>query len=283
MDRIQDFLKELKARFSSPFFSSLILAWLIINWRVPIALIFYKLPELEKDEHSSYIDLIVKEVTVYSGIVYPIISAVCYTLIAPLLKNAIQALNAYLDAKGMDWTLTLSKRGKISVERYIQLRASYKAQEESLLKVYEDESKYLQMNNVLRGKMEEFRDKFENMNANYERLRACSEIRSYNGQWELTYADTNRDRKTSIVTLNEGDIYTTDREGKVLFKITKIGYSAQTTELMLVIEDRRGPSPKPFFVVLYCPNSERAIFINREPNQIIERMARPVFAGPEQE
>jgi hypothetical protein len=141
MDKIQDFLKESRVRFSSPLFSSLILAWLIINWRVPIALVFYKLPELQNEKHKSFIGFMETTVTIYSGVVWPMVSAICYTLIAPLLKNLIRALNAYLDAKGMDWTLTLSKRGKISVEKYIQLRESYKKQEEALLKVYDDESK----------------------------------------------------------------------------------------------------------------------------------------------
>jgi hypothetical protein len=42
----------------------------------------------------------------------------------PLIKNAIQTLNAYLDAKGMSWSLSAAKQGKISVDRYMQLRDS---------------------------------------------------------------------------------------------------------------------------------------------------------------
>ena len=281
MDKITDFFKEIRSRFYSPFFSSFILAWIIINWRVPIALLFYKQSEWQAAEHTTYVGLIERRVTISSGILWPVISAVCYTLVAPLLKNLIQTLNAYLDAKGMDWTLTAAKKGKISVDRYIQLRASYKVQEDALLKIYEDESKYLVLNGALHQKVEENRNKFENMSAGFEQLRGYSEVRTYNGHWELTYADDNGQQKTEIVTINQGDICTTDRTGKLIFRIVNIGYSAQTSEIMLVLEDRRNVTINRFFIVMYCPNNERAIFINRQPDQIIERMARPTFLRQE--
>jgi len=91
MDKIQDFLKELHARFSSPFFSSLILAWVLINWKIPVALLFYKLPDLQKEEHLTYIGLIQQSITAWSGIGAPVIAAICYTIVAPVLKNSIRA------------------------------------------------------------------------------------------------------------------------------------------------------------------------------------------------
>jgi hypothetical protein len=36
-DKVADFFKDVKERFSSPLFSSFIIAWLIINWKVPVA------------------------------------------------------------------------------------------------------------------------------------------------------------------------------------------------------------------------------------------------------
>ena len=278
MDKIQDFLKELRARFSSPFFSSFVLAWLIINWKIPIALLFYKLPEWQKEEHSTYISMIQQSVTSYKGIIAPLIAAVCYTLIAPILKNSIRALHAYLDTKGTNWSLTASKSGNISIDRYMQLLDSHTQREANLLKLYNEESKYLKINDELHKNIDDFRNKFENMSANYDHLRSHSEIKSYNGNWELTYADADGRQKSELVSIQMGDICATDREGKFLFKITRIGYVADTTELMLVIEDRRSSMPKPFFVVLYSPGVERAIFINREANQIITRIARATFS-----
>lgn len=277
MDKIQDFLKEFRARFSSPFFSSLALAWLIINWKIPIALLFYKLPDWQKEEHSTYIGLIQQSVTAWSGIVTPFIGAVCYTLIAPLLKNSIQALHAYLDAKGMDWSLTAAKRGKISIDRYMQLRDSYKQREAALLKLYREESRYLKLNSQLHENVNDFRNKFENMSANCDQLRSYSELKSYNGHWELTYVDVDGHQKSEVVSIQMGDICTTDKEAKFLCKTTRIGYAADTAELMIVVEDRRSIKPQPFFVTLYSPGVERAIFINREANQIITRIARATF------
>jgi hypothetical protein len=116
------------------------------------------------------------------------------------------------------------------------------------------------------------------MAANYDQLRSYSEIKSYNGHWELTYADADGRQKSEVVSIQMGDICTTDREGKFIFKIIRIGYVADTTELMMVIEDKRSPTPKPFFAVFYSPGVERAIFLNRESNQIITRIARATFS-----
>ena len=274
MDKIQDFLKELRVRFSSPFFSSFILAWLIINWKVPIALIFYKLPDVQKEEHNTYISLIQQTVTVWSGIIAPVLAAIGYTLIAPLLKNAIRTLYAYLDAKGTDWSLTAAKVGKISVDRYMQLRDSLKTRENALINLYNEESNYLKVNSELHERVADYRTKFENKAANYEELRGYSDVKTYNGHWKLTYADANREQRTNTVLFAMGEVRMTDREGKLLFKITRIGFSSSSQELILTVEDHQQNSSVTFYVVLYCPNQDRMIYINRETGSKIERMER---------
>lgn len=182
----------------------------------------------------------------------------------------------------MDWSLTAAKSGKISVGKYMELRSSIKAREEALIKLYKEESTYLQLNNDLHEVVVEVRTQLRNMNANYDKLYGYSDVKTYNGHWELTYIDANGHYKTETVSLSMGDIYTTEREGKFLFKITRMGYSSQTSELMLIVQDQRDPTSKPQFnMVLYCPNNERTIFLNREPNQLIEKMIRTIFIRPE--
>jgi hypothetical protein len=56
MDKLSDFFKDLKERVSAPLFSSFALAWLIFNWKIPIALFFYKNQNLSADGYNSYID-----------------------------------------------------------------------------------------------------------------------------------------------------------------------------------------------------------------------------------
>jgi len=275
MDKFGDFFKELRSRFSSPFFSSFVIAWLIINWRVPVALIFYKLAEFQSTEHKSYFGIIQDTVTGWTGLWSPLFAAIGYTFVAPLIKNAIRALNAFLDAKGMDWSLRAAKRGNnISLERYMQLRDSYKAKEEALVNLYGEESKYLELNNELHGKVDDFRVKYENISASYERLRSQSDLKTYDGIWKLNYLDATSVQREQTVSFVSGNIYATDRGGITLFKIVRMAFSSESRDLILTVEDHQERTPTSFYITLYCPDQKRRIFITREQGKKIERLER---------
>jgi hypothetical protein len=281
MDKIHDFLKELRTRFSSPFFSSFIIAWLIINWRVPVALLFYKTTEWIAVEGSTYIGYIEKSVTFRTGVLWPLIGAFGYTIIAPVLKNLIRTLNAYLDSRGTDWSLRVARAGKISVEKYMELRDDYKEKVQALLEVYEDESKYRDQNRELQNRVEELRKELGAKTTDMDQLKSQSEINRYNGHWQLTYLDENQLQKIDTIYINSGDIRKTDRGGQLLFKITRIGYTSGSAELTLTVEDHRRNQPRVFYIVFYRQDSRQAIFISREANQPIDRMARVSGSGSE--
>jgi hypothetical protein len=275
MDKIQDFFKELRSRFSSPFFSSFVIAWLIINWRVPIALVFYKSSEFQSTEHKTYFGLVQDCVTTWTGILAPILAAMGYTVVAPALKNIIRALNAFLDAKGMDWSLRAAKQGKgVSLNKYMQLRDSYKGKEAALMKLYEEESEYLNLNSELHAKVDDFRTKYQNFSTSYEILRSYSDLKTYDGNWKLNYLDINSQQREQTVSFVSGNIRATDRGGVTLFKIINLAFSAESRDLLVRVEDHQDRTPNSFYITLYCPDQKRKIFISRDQGLKIERLER---------
>ena len=101
-----------------------------------MALLFYKTAEWISAEKSTYIGYIEKIVTVWTGVLWPLVSAIAYTIFAPIIKNLVRAFTAYMDSKGTAWTLSAIKGGVISVEKYMELRADYREKSAALLEVY---------------------------------------------------------------------------------------------------------------------------------------------------
>src|SRR5579863_3786151 len=184
MERIQDFLKELRTRFSSPFFSSFIIAWLIINWQIPVGLLFYKTAEWKDEQGVGYIEYIEHNVRFFDGILWPLISALIYTVVAPVLKNLIRAFTAYVDRKGTDWALAASKGGSIPVEKFIELREGYREKVLELAKVTKIESKYRKESERLSQLADQLRKESSDRGADLEKLRSRSDINAYQGHWE---------------------------------------------------------------------------------------------------
>lgn len=121
-ENLSDLFKDFKERLSSPFFSSFIIAWLIINWKIPVALFFYKQEELKVDNFKSYIDLIQRDINNLNGWILPTVSALLYCFVFPFIRNWIVAAQAYYKASGSRMELKYSSDGKVSISKYISLR-----------------------------------------------------------------------------------------------------------------------------------------------------------------
>ncbi|MBS1613857.1 MAG: hypothetical protein JST49_13630 [Bacteroidetes bacterium] len=107
---------------------------------MPIALIFYTQKELVGLGYDGYIDFISKKVTNASGLGWPILMAVLYTLLSPGLSMLVKALQTYFDKWSDDWNLNILKASKISIDKYLGLRSALIQREETLVKVIEKES-----------------------------------------------------------------------------------------------------------------------------------------------
>jgi hypothetical protein len=128
-------------RVSSPFYGTLIVSWLIINWKIPYLTLFVDQDKLDKNkidyitENYCFIDTL---------LLFPIISTIFLLTVIPFLTNGAY----WLDLKFKTWRVNKKNQieGKqlLTLEQSIRLRTEMKAMEENF-------------DNLLEGKNEEIK------------------------------------------------------------------------------------------------------------------------------
>jgi len=103
MDTVKDIFKDLKDRISSPFFSSFIISWMIFNYQIVIALLFYKQSELKADGYTSYLNLIKNCWDSRYMITYPLTAAVLYSVFVKEFIKIIQTRIATWSTRFILW------------------------------------------------------------------------------------------------------------------------------------------------------------------------------------
>lgn len=94
MDDIKDIIDDIKARLNNPLIASVIIAWLIFNWYIPVSLIFYTQKELSLDGFKSYKAVIQHETNLWRNFIFPLLSATIYVLFMPYIRGWIKAYQA---------------------------------------------------------------------------------------------------------------------------------------------------------------------------------------------
>ncbi len=212
MEKISEFFKELKERLSSPLFSSFILTWLIFNWKIIADVLFYKNAELHLDGYNSYIDLIQKNSSTSNFLWKPLASALVYTFIFPFIRNIILAFNAWIKSWGNTWNLNISKSGKVSVTKYIELRNTYEERTELLEEVLKKESEYLSNNEKLKNENFQLSDRINDLESRIAKWNSFNNIELLNGDWKYIVRNLNNRtyRTSNKVFISNGNFRLTD-------------------------------------------------------------------------
>lgn len=237
MDKISEFFKELKDRFSNPLFFSFILGWLAINWKIVIGLIFYSLPQLQTDGYSSYQNLIIKESNFYNSFLVPFIIALAYTFLFPIFRNWINIFNAWNQKWGTQKVLNISKDGKISVSKYIQLREVYQKRQQTIEDVLEKESAYVEQNEELKNELNKSQAKCKTSEDEIQNIKYINDISIFmEGDWLFRIGTAN---DLTRVIIKKGDVYL-NRDftlGPHLYAIKHLAYNTHNYELIVIFED----------------------------------------------
>ena len=141
MDKISDIFKNIKDRLSSPLFFSFIFSWIICNWKVTIALLWYDPKQIEKEEFKSIFDFIYLNTDPWNTFYLPLILAIAYTILSPIVSNAIRLFNSQIDKIGENKNLEITKGSNIPIEKFLSLKENYDARTEVLEKIIKDENK----------------------------------------------------------------------------------------------------------------------------------------------
>lgn len=134
-----DFLSNIKERISSPLLFSFLISWIVYNWRVTIALLWYD-PSPGVSEHLSLIKFIENETVCWKSVGVPIIFALLYTILSPIIKNLTSAFKTWNSKWGEQWNLDILKASNVSMDKYLTLRRASLDKEKELDQIIKDES-----------------------------------------------------------------------------------------------------------------------------------------------
>lgn len=203
MNKESEFLKPVRERLSNPFIFSYILAWLIFNWVIVLGLLKYNMQDLAKDGFRSYMDLVQREATNWTLYWKPLISAAVYTFVFPLFRNLVLVFQAWVKKWGTNWSLRISKGGKVPVEKYLGLRSNFLARTKVLEEVLESESSFIVENKALTENIEKTRKEKQELKDTLDRITYHCNVSSYDGDWDVT------DNKlaTQLFRLRQGNMF----------------------------------------------------------------------------
>lgn len=201
---LREFYNDLKSRVSNPLISSFIISWLIINWRIPIAFIFYNQADLIKDGYRSYFELVTKGYSLFNYLLIPLAFSLVYTFGFPIIRTFISAFNTKIQKWSENWNLKISEGGSIPINKYLNLRENYKKQQQELKELIDTESETKVKFEKLQKEHTELYVSNNNNIAELNKWRTANEISKLNGRWEFTIVNSNfnNEIKTTLSIMN---------------------------------------------------------------------------------
>lgn len=155
MDKISDFFHDIKDRATNPLISSFVIAWFLWNWKIPVGIIFLKPETLVKLGFGSMIDFIQHEINnVCRTIVYPLISAVLYTGLIPVVKWGISALYTYFRTRSNRSNLTIAGTGIVPGSLFLKIRDEYEKEKRRISEMITNEAHTIEENFNLKSENE---------------------------------------------------------------------------------------------------------------------------------
>lgn len=139
MEHLSEFVKNLRERLASPFFFSFIVSWILFNWKITVALLWYN-PTLYPNE-GDLIRFVESNTSNWQSIWFPLIGAFVYT---GLFRNLISALVEFTMKWGGDLNLKISKGSKVSMEKFLTYRDMYLQTNKELENIIRDEKKTIE-------------------------------------------------------------------------------------------------------------------------------------------
>jgi hypothetical protein len=132
-ETIEEIVSELKSRLSSPLFGSYLISWCVINWYVPISLIFYKQNELKLDGYHSYGDMLQRYPDRFHNVL-PWFIAIGYTWLYPYIKAEITKHQTEVDTDSQNDITEILGKLKANQDKVVDLERKLEAQRIELIK-----------------------------------------------------------------------------------------------------------------------------------------------------
>lgn len=139
-ETIDDLLTSLKDRFTNPLAFSYLCSWLVINWRVVLALFWNEAVEGEVRASGGLIAFVAGQFSWCRSFWMPLFAGVLLVLLLPLGRAALQMFYAYVNREATNRVLGIKGEGMISVRSYLRLREDYRGRTERLMEIVQQDT-----------------------------------------------------------------------------------------------------------------------------------------------
>lgn len=186
-EKVKDIYENIKDRLSNPLIFSFLCSWLVLNWKIPVALIWYDKSQFSGCGCHTIFDFIDWEWKNNGTFILPFIIAVVYTAAIPFIKNSIRIISAYAQKWGENEEIKALKGGGIGIDKYLRLREDYKNRIDNLETIVDEEKKYINENITLVNDLSKVRDDLNMLTIENNRLKSSiSDLSILNGRWKFS-------------------------------------------------------------------------------------------------
>jgi hypothetical protein len=234
MDKLSDFIDEIKVRLRNPFVASFIFSWFIWNWKIWVGLFWLNDSSLSNIGHSSYIDFVAVNLSITSTFCYPFGSALLLILVLPLVRNFIEMYQAWTMQWGEKKVLEISKSGVMSFEKYLEKKNEVENLKNEILKLSQTERDLELSRKEYKFKYEQSIEEKQNTDHKLRvlenQVQSAFDHNKINGRWKMN---------TSINGITTVDIIagTLRSEGKQIGQILHFVFLKETCMFCLQLQD----------------------------------------------
>ncbi|MCX6246177.1 MAG: hypothetical protein NTW10_00450 [Bacteroidetes bacterium] len=133
---MKDIIKSIRAildeRISSPFYGTLIVSWLLWNWKIPYVTFFVDAAKLS----SNKIDYIINNCSeIHHLVTFPLISTLIILTLLPFVTNGAYWITLYFDTWRIKKKNDIEKNQLLTLEQSVQLRMEVQSIQEKFDKL----------------------------------------------------------------------------------------------------------------------------------------------------
>jgi hypothetical protein len=242
MEKFKNILDNIKDRLTNPLIFSFVCSWLVVNWQITISLLWYDPSQLTKAGYASIFDFIGSRINSWDAFGKPMIFAISYTLFMPIVKNLIRALQAWASKWGDKWNLAILAEGKISIDRYLKLKADHAQRSKILEDAIEQESafreSYNKVQTALLSTQNDFNETRTNLSNLQQYIQQLYDMSILNGTWVNNYEFSDGRTGTENVHIEHNKYYVISQYGERAYKfdIRHFHYDSRTKTVFFVKE-----------------------------------------------
>lgn len=246
LDKISDVLTNIKDRLSNTFIFSFMVSWLLLNWKITIALLWYDTQQIEKAGYASLFQLIENHGNICNSVLYPACLALLYT---GLVRNILNAIQTWSTNWGDRLNIRLSRGGSIPMEKFLNLREIYKKETLQLEEIIKDESKTIEDYEKERSKrlsadqkIIELQTQKTEIDTYIDNLFSLSFL---NGNWSVTIQPDGYSKQTNYIEIQNGEVFLTEgRSKKRAYQIGNYIYDIRRKNIFFVKYRADNNSPR---------------------------------------